>query len=75
MIRTWTWSVGAVLLLFGTSAAVLAASPQNARWVGSWAAAQQIPGPNDAAELREQVGRYGPITHMPLTQPDFDFSR
>jgi len=27
----------------------------------------------DAAELRDQVGRYGPITHMPLTQPDFDF--
>jgi hypothetical protein len=27
----------------------------------------------DAAELRDQVGRYGPITEMPLTQPDFDF--
>jgi predicted Zn-dependent peptidase len=26
----------------------------------------------DAAELREQVGRYGPITEMPLTYPDFD---
>jgi predicted Zn-dependent peptidase len=26
----------------------------------------------DAAELREQVGRYGPITEMPLTHPDFD---
>jgi zinc protease len=28
----------------------------------------------DAAELRDQVGRYGPITHMPLTQPDFDLA-
>jgi zinc protease len=28
----------------------------------------------DAAELRDQVGRYGPITQMPLTQPDFDFA-
>jgi predicted Zn-dependent peptidase len=27
----------------------------------------------DAAALRDQVGRYGPITEMPLTQPDFDF--
>ena len=27
----------------------------------------------DAAELRDQVGRYGPITEIPLTQPDFDF--
>jgi len=26
----------------------------------------------DAAELREQVGRYGPITEMSLTHPDFD---
>jgi predicted Zn-dependent peptidase len=26
----------------------------------------------DAAKLRGQVGRYGPITAMPLTQPDFD---
>lgn len=26
----------------------------------------------DAAELREQVARYGPLSHMPLTQPDFD---
>jgi zinc protease len=26
----------------------------------------------DAAKLRDQVGRYGPITAMPLTQPDFD---
>lgn len=26
----------------------------------------------DAAELRDEVGRYGPVTHMPLTQPDFD---
>jgi predicted Zn-dependent peptidase len=26
----------------------------------------------DAAELREQVGRYGPITEMPLTHSDFD---
>ena len=26
----------------------------------------------DAAELRTQVGRYGPITEMPLTRPDFD---
>jgi predicted Zn-dependent peptidase len=26
----------------------------------------------DAAELREQVGRYGPITQMPLTHSDFD---
>jgi zinc protease len=25
----------------------------------------------DAAELREQVSGYGPITHMPLTEPDF----
>lgn len=39
-----------MLLLFGTSAAVLAASPQNVRWVGSWAAAQQIPEPKDAAQ-------------------------
>jgi zinc protease len=27
----------------------------------------------DAAELRDQVGRYGPIAEMPLIQPDFDF--
>jgi zinc protease len=27
----------------------------------------------DAARLRDQVGRYGPITEMPLTQPDFEF--
>jgi hypothetical protein len=27
----------------------------------------------DAAELRDQVGRYGRITEMPLIQPDFDF--
>ncbi|MBS0421467.1 MAG: insulinase family protein [Proteobacteria bacterium] len=27
----------------------------------------------DAAQLRDQVGRYGPITEIPLTQPDFDF--
>ena len=26
----------------------------------------------DAAELRGQIGGYGPITQMPLTQPDFD---
>ena len=26
----------------------------------------------DAAELREQVGRFGPITGMSLTHPDFD---
>ena len=26
----------------------------------------------DAAELREQVGRYGPITEMPLTHSEFD---
>jgi len=26
----------------------------------------------DAAELREQVARYGPVTEMPLTHPDFD---
>ncbi len=26
----------------------------------------------DAAHLRAQVGGYGPVTHMPLTQPDFD---
>jgi len=26
----------------------------------------------DAAELREQVGRYGPIIEMPLTHSDFD---
>ena len=49
MTRVGMWSAGAVVLLIGASAAVLAA-PQNARWVGSWAAAQQIPGPNDAAQ-------------------------
>jgi len=27
----------------------------------------------DAAALRDEVGRYGPITEMPLIQPDFDF--
>ena len=27
----------------------------------------------DAAALRGEVGRYGPITEMPLIQPDFDF--
>jgi len=27
----------------------------------------------DAAALRAEVGRYGPITEMPLIQPDFDF--
>jgi len=27
----------------------------------------------DAADLRDQVGRYGPITEMPLIQPDFEF--
>jgi predicted Zn-dependent peptidase len=27
----------------------------------------------DAAELRDQVGRYGRITEMPLIQPDFEF--
>ena len=26
----------------------------------------------DAAALREQVGRYGPVTEFPLTHPDFD---
>jgi zinc protease len=26
----------------------------------------------DAAELREHVGRYGPVTEMALTHPDFD---
>jgi zinc protease len=29
----------------------------------------------DAAELREQLSGYGPITHMPLTQPDFGEER
>jgi hypothetical protein len=29
----------------------------------------------DAAELREQLGGYGPITHMPLTRPDFGEGR
>ena len=27
----------------------------------------------DAAALRGEVVRYGPITEMPLIQPDFDF--